>query len=241
MCVKCYKILISKSNDTNWEIAKLEWDGVSLNNDDLEYCICGNESGDCFSLTNRINGENCIIGRICILNPKFNIFNGNNQIIDLVTNAHCQTCNKTLNYTSFKSHLKSKRHLKIIDDIKKVEEQKILNEQLNIIKRKENEDRRLKLQKENEKLQLKESIKRQQQKEAQDQLELNYRICQKCFLHKIKKSKPSKNIFCTDCFISYIAKNSDCPDCDRKITNNQLNTYKRCYECCLKNKNRKNY
>jgi len=233
MCKKCLEILISKSNDKkNWETAQLEWTGeASINSHDR--CICGIESGECFSLTNTLNGENCIIGRICILNPKLSIFKHNNELIDLASNKYCKTCDKTLNYASFNSHLKSAKHLKIINDIK-------IEEQLNIARKKEYEERQQKIKKENEELEIKKAQKRQEEKEAQEQIQMNNRKCQKCELFKIPKIKPIKNIFCMDCFMSFIAKNSNCPDCDCKITDKQFNTYKRCYDCCLKKKGTKN-
>ena len=208
MCKKCLNILIKNSESKDWEIGKLEWTGHPLGNDDPSHCICGKLSLRCFLLTNTKNYNKLILGRVCILDKKFNIFNGNEQIVDLATSIWCNDCDKNINYSSLHSHNNSDKHIKNKND--KINEI-ILREELDKIRMEE------------------------------EKIKMNNRKCQKCELFKIPKNKPAKNIFCVDCFMSFIAKNSNCPDCNCKITDKQFNTYKRCYDCCLKNRIKKNY
>ena len=124
MCKKCVDILIEHSNTKTIMDAGNEWSAIPLNNDELQKCICGVKSSNCFQFTNNNNGNILIIGRVCILNKCLEIFKNNEQVLDITQFITCEACNKKLCYDSLNSHNKSKKHLDNIERLNKEKEEK---------------------------------------------------------------------------------------------------------------------
>jgi hypothetical protein len=104
MCNKCRKYITEKTGkpfDAN------EWEANDYTLEDAQKCLCGKSIHNLFELSSNKHDMKLVVGNVCISNT----FTDNKEMIKKVEYVKCDVCDKELKRSSYKAHLKSKKHL----------------------------------------------------------------------------------------------------------------------------------